>query len=541
MSQQRDRAWALVAVLCILALGALVTVTLLDAQKRGREALRRNQESTIQQLANSMDQRIESALASVSGLAAQGFTLKVSDPQDQAKLDQLQSYNPEARSGMMLVDTRGVVTAGTLLTDPSVIGTRIDRPGLIEAARRDVGSVLPAADSLTTALPSIGLMLPVLDAEGEPMGGLLIESVIAIDSDFNKEISQLRQGETGQYAFIDELGTVIVATRADQLGKPIDESLHASEPGLHTVGEQVVGNAAVPSAGWSLIFSQDLEEFEAGLGRRVQLAVLLLVGFMLAAGAAAFVIVLRRLKAERAERERIQEINEIREEFISIVSHELRTPVAGIAGFLDSTLEHWGLLDDDAKRRAVTRARANARRLQALTRDVLDAGAVDSGELSYAFDLVDLAAEVEAGVDGARADHPDRMISVQSMPETAWVRADPDRIQQVLSNLLENALRNSPRAEQVSVSVTIESDHAIVSVRDHGPGIAGVDHEQLFEKWVRGRTAVTGTGLGLYISRMIVMAHHGELKAEEAAGGGAVFSFSIPLAASGAMTETARA
>lgn len=529
MNRTRDRLLAAGAVAVVVALSGLVVRTVLDAQARGREALRRNQESSIEQLAASMDQRLESALASIAGIAVGPYALVPGDAGDQARLDQLQALNPEARSGMMLVDRAGRITAGTLLSDPGLIGSILDRPRLSDALAGAESVILPAAAGVTTELPTIAIFVPIFDAEGALDGGFVFEAVVAVDSDLSKEIAQLRQGRTGVFTFIDELGTVIVSTDATRLGEPIDASLRDGPVGLQRSGSLVVGRADVPSAGWRLIFTQDLEEFEAGLGRRVQTALLLLFVVTLIGAGLAFAAVVRRLRAERAERARMQEINETREEFISIVSHELRTPVAGIAGFLDSTLDHWQLMDDEGKHHAVSRARANARRLETLTRDVLDTSAAESGELSYVFDVIDLSAEVDAGVEAARDHHPGRQITLRPCPTAAWVRGDPDRIQQVLMNLVDNAIKNSPADRPIEVEVSVDDENVVVAIRDHGPGISDAERERLFEKWVRGRTAVQGTGLGLYVARMIVEAHHGTLKADEAPGGGEIFTFSVPL------------
>lgn len=529
MIRTRDRLVAAGAVAIVVALSGLVVRTVLEAQARGREALRRNQESSIEQLAAGMDQRLESTLTSIGGIATGPYALVPGSAEDQARLDQLQALNTRARSGMLLLDARGTITAGTLLSHPSDVGTVLERPGLEAALTGGRAVILPAAPGITTELPTIAIFVPIFDAAGDVEGGFIFEAVVAIDSDLSKEIAELRQGRTGVFTFVDELGTVIVSTDGGQLGRPLDVSLRSGPVGLQRMGSLVVGRADVPSAGWRLIFTQDLEEFEAGLGRRVQTALLLLFVVTLIGAGLAFASVVRRLRAERIERARMQEINETREEFISIVSHELRTPVAGIAGFLDSTLDHWHLMDDTAKHHAVTRARANARRLEALTRDVLDTSAAESGELSYLFDVIDLSAEVEATVEAARDQHRGREIILRPCPASTWVRADPDRIQQVLINLIDNGIKNSPPDSPIEIDVSTDPANVIVAVRDHGPGISIEERGRLFEKWVRGRTSVQGTGLGLYVARMIVEAHHGELHADEADGGGEVFTFSVPL------------
>lgn len=529
MNPRRDRLIAGSAVGLVLLLSAVIVTTVLDAQSRGRIALERNQAATIDQLAASMNQRLESTLKTLSGLALGPFTFKVGDSSDAGHLQVLMNLQPNARSGILLVNTKGVITNGALLRDPASIGQTLERPGLSDMFATGEAAVLPVAPGLTTGLPTIAIGYPVTGAKGAVTGGFLFESVVAIDSDFNKEISELRQGETGRFTFIDDLGTVVVSTDPSLLGQQLDASLQDGAVGLHRAGSLIVGRADLPSVGWRLIFSQEISEFEAGLGQRVQLALLLLIITAMLGGGVGFIAILRRLRAERIERERIAEINEIREEFISIVSHELRTPVAGIAGFLDSALDHWSTMDDDGRLHAVRRARANARRLQALTRDVLDTSGTEAGEFTYSFDLVDIKAEVEAAIGAIRDVEPGRVFEFLSVGEPAWVRADPDRIQQVLLNLLDNAVRNSPRDTTISIAVTNDREAALVTVRDHGAGLSDTDIKKIFEKWVRDRSTVHGTGLGLYISRRIVEAHHGKIWATNAPDGGAEFHFSVPL------------
>lgn len=529
MNTRRDRVIAGFAVLLVSLLSLLIVTTVLDAQGRGRTALERNQESTIAQLAASMDQRFSSTLVSLSGFALGPFTFRVGDPADRARIQALTNLNPQARTGILLVNTAGIVTGGTLLRDPKSVGAKLERPGIAEMFTSGRPDILPAATGLTTTLPTIAIAFPVTGKDGASSGGVVFESEVAVDSNFNKEIAELRQGRTGRFTFVDDLGTVIVSTDAALLGKPLDRGLREGSPGLHRAGALVIGRADLPTIGWRLVFTQETEEFEAGLGKRVQLALLLLIITAVLGAGIGFIAILRRLRAERIERERIAEINATREEFISIVSHELRTPVAGIAGFLDSALDHWSTMDDEGRLHAMKRARANARRLQVLTRDVLDSTGTEAGEFTYSFDLIDLAAEAEASVIAAREVEPDRGFEFNHTGGPAWVRADPDRIQQVLLNLLDNGVKSSPRDSKISVDVTIDGQDVRVSVRDHGAGLSETDMDKMFDKWVRGRSSVHGTGLGLYISRRIVEAHHGRIWAENAPDGGAVFHFSVPL------------
>src|SRR5205814_7614347 len=147
-------------------------------------------------------------------------------------------------------------------------------------------------------------------------------------------------------------------------------------------------------------------EFEGGLTGPLRSALLLLAVAAVIGGGLLFFFLLRRLRAAREEQRRLAEINAVREEFMSIVSHELRTPVTGLLGFLQTTLDHWEAMSDTDRPNALARGVTNARRLHALTRDVLDTASIESGELSYVFEVIDLGTEVSSAATAAHALQP---------------------------------------------------------------------------------------------------------------------------------------
>jgi signal transduction histidine kinase len=294
--------------------------------------------------------------------------------------------------------------------------------------------------------------------------------------------------------------------------------------------------AEVPAAGWRVAFRQDVDEFQQSLSRPLASAGRVLILVLLGAGAFLTVLLSRRLRAARAEQARLAAINEAQQEFISIVSHELRTPVAGVLGFLETTLDHWESMVDLEGRTAVGRAASNARRLQAMTRDVLDTQNMEAGQLIHVRSRLDLGAAVQEAVEAARDLDRERVIEVARPDAPVWVYADSDRVQQVLANLIENARKNSPAVEPVEVAVDVTDREARVTVSDHGAGIADESLERIFDKFVRGRgESVSGTGLGLYICRQIINAHDGRIWAESPRGEGAVFRFVLPVASEAAV------
>jgi signal transduction histidine kinase len=526
----RDRWIALGAALVVVALSTSILSTVLDAQRRGRHALEQLQVNQLGQLTRSLDARVTASFVAIGGLARIPYALTLHDSGDAARLEQLQALNPEATTGMMLVDSSATVTNGTLLQG-DVVGTRLQRPGLEAALAAGRAVVLPVAPGVTTSAPTIGYVIPLTGASGNLRGAFVFEADIGPKSPFTQEVAELRRGNTGQFSFVDSQGVVVASSDPVTIGKAYaDPSRLRLQPGFHRLGQQVAAVATVPSVGWEAVFTQDATEFDGGLGRRIDNAVLLLIIGGLVAAAAGFFALLRRLRRARVEQRRLQEINRTTEEFISIVSHELRTPVAGVVGFLQTTADHWPMMSDDARREAVDRALANARRLYLFSQEILDSSRLEDGNLVGDLDVIDLRGEVEVAVAARRDLSPERLIALWVPDAPVLIQADGNRIRQVFSNLLDNAVKHSPVSSPVAVRMELEDDAVVVHVSDEGPGLPPRELERVFERFVRGRgTTVQGTGLGLHICRQIVDAHHGRIWAESAEGRGATFTVRLPL------------
>jgi signal transduction histidine kinase len=521
---------AVVAVIVMGAFAALIVLTVLDAQTRGRRALERQKVEQVDQLAASMDARLEQLESAFDGIAALPWELRVGSETDQAILDDLLSRQPNSRTGSYAVDAAGRVTAGTLLLDREVIGTRPDVPGLDDALDSGTAGLLPVSDGLTTASPVIPVYRTLTDAGGAVRGVFVTEAEVTADSAFSQEVSALGNPQTGDFFFVDSIGTVVASSDVDQLANRFDdERVLTRAPGFERRGDDVTVVADIPSAGWRAVFRQNADDFEGGLGQRLQVAVLLIVLVGVAAAGLTVIVLLTRLRAAREEQRRLAEINQSREEFISIVSHELRTPVAGVIGFLQTTLDHWDALSEGERRETVSRAAVNARRLQTLTRDVLDVSSAEQGTVRYSFGPVDLREEVAAAVSAVRDANPGRELVLDGATSGTWVNGDGDRIMQVVTNLLNNAVASSPMTTPITVTIDSADGEVVVSVVDRGPGLSDDEKEAVFEKFVRGRTAgVRGTGLGLYLARQIITAHGGRIWAETGDGAGATFRFALP-------------
>ena len=241
---------------------------------------------------------------------------------------------------------------------------------------------------------------------------------------------------------------------------------------------------------------------------------------------------------ERMARE--QAAQRIKDDFLSIVSHELRTPLTSIQGY--SQLLEARLRTDragESKEMAHLRViRSQVGRMRRLVDDLLDVSRIDRrGGVSIETVDFDLAEQVREAVNRVQREHRDREIALTA-PEALGIHADLDRIDQVLSNLLENAVKYSPDGGPIEVAVERLGGEVEVRVADAGVGIPDEHRENVFERFYQaddeaGRRRFGGLGLGLYISRAIIDAHGGRIwvAPNAAAGRGSVFGFRIPRVA----------
>ena len=241
---------------------------------------------------------------------------------------------------------------------------------------------------------------------------------------------------------------------------------------------------------------------------------------------------------ERMSRE--QAAQRIKDDFLSIVSHELRTPLTSIQGYsqlLEARLR--SDRDGESKEMAHLRViRSQVSRMRRLVDDLLDVSRIDRrGGVSIETIDFDLAEEIREAVGRVRREHRDREIEVR-VPESLGVHADRDRLDQVLSNLLENAVKYSPDGGPIVVTAERRGGEVDVRVADLGLGIPAEHRDSVFERFYQadgeaGRRRFGGLGLGLYISRAIIDAHGGRIWSAPnvEAGRGSIFGFRIPRVA----------
>ncbi len=229
-----------------------------------------------------------------------------------------------------------------------------------------------------------------------------------------------------------------------------------------------------------------------------------------------------------------KKMEQMKDDFISVVSHELRTPLTSIRGSLGLLLG--GVAGElPEKARTLTEVAAkNSERLVRLVNDILDIEKIQSGTMAFRPVRVELMPLVEQSIESNRAyaNLYDVDLQIVAAEPGARVRADADRILQVLANLLSNAAKHSPRGGTVEICVQRAGDWLRVSVTDYGRGIPLDFQSRVFEKFAQADASSTrhkgGTGLGLTISKAIIERHGGELWFDTALGEGTTFLFTLP-------------
>ncbi len=234
------------------------------------------------------------------------------------------------------------------------------------------------------------------------------------------------------------------------------------------------------------------------------------------------------------EKAQFYEEDKLKSEFISIASHELLTPTAAIEGYLSMVLDDKMPQTKSQQMQYIKRAYDSSRRLADLVKDLLSISRIESGRIKIASVPLDILTILDQAVGELQSTAKAKGLTISfSKPKSIpKVIADPDRVMQVCINLINNSIKYTPKGS-ITISVTLNKNMVVVEVKDTGIGIDKKDIQHLFEKFRRienpATAGITGTGLGLYISKNIISLLGGEMTVQTAVGQGSAFTFSLPV------------
>jgi signal transduction histidine kinase len=231
------------------------------------------------------------------------------------------------------------------------------------------------------------------------------------------------------------------------------------------------------------------------------------------------------LSLRRAERRR--RVDDARSDLVSTVSHEIRSPLTSVKGFTKTLLAKWDRFTDAQKRQMLATIEEDADRVTRLLGELLDVSRIDAGRLQLHRQMLDVPAIADRVIERMRVHSDGTRLSAGFPGEVPRLYADPDKVEQIFTNLVENAVKYGDG--NVHLSAEVDDSEVCFTVTDEGPGIPASQLTTIFGKFFRrAGERRSGTGLGLYISRGLVEAHGGRIWAESEPDNGASFHFTLP-------------
>jgi PAS domain S-box-containing protein len=229
----------------------------------------------------------------------------------------------------------------------------------------------------------------------------------------------------------------------------------------------------------------------------------------------------------------LQELDRKKDEFLSVASHELRTPLTTIKGYTQLLAQSINELAPVDRSTYITAVLGEVERMMGLISELLDVSRIETNRLQLQIRSIPWKDFLQRQVAAFRVQNPKRDLSLSLPSEDVAVSVDPDRMRQVVDNLLSNALKYSAEGTPIEVLVEIEERQLSTTIIDHGIGIPKDELPQLFERFHRARNVSSryygGLGLGLYIARAIVEAHGGKIIVNSVEGEGSTFALKLPL------------
>jgi two-component system CheB/CheR fusion protein len=221
---------------------------------------------------------------------------------------------------------------------------------------------------------------------------------------------------------------------------------------------------------------------------------------------------------------------EKKDEFIGVASHELKTPLTSLKGYIQ-LLEYVDNLPQEAST-YISKAVTSVNKLQHLIDELLDASKIEAGKLKFNKEILNLTDLVDMCIENSNCMYQTRQIQKELTPGIK-VSGNAERLEQVLMNLISNAVKYSPQNKEIIVRAKTNINSAIVSVTDFGVGMSDSDQQKIFERFYRvdgHESSTPGLGVGLYIASKIIQEHGGQITVKSKLHQGSVFSFSLPLA-----------
>jgi two-component system sensor histidine kinase KdpD len=250
---------------------------------------------------------------------------------------------------------------------------------------------------------------------------------------------------------------------------------------------------------------------------------------------AASVIERARLRRESLQIELLKRTDALRAALLSSVSHDLRTPLSSIKAAASSLLQEDVQWDEEARRSFALAIEHEADRLNRLVGNLLDMSRIEGGALKPEKEWYPVDELIHDVLDHMQPVLQERTVQTHLPDDLPPVELDYLQMDQVLTNLIENAVRYTPPESPIEVSAQIDGEQMVISVADRGPGIPQADKERIFDKFYRvlgtqrNAATVPGSGLGLAVSKGLVEAHGGHIWVEDRPGGGSIFRFTLPV------------
>jgi len=402
------------------------------------------------------------------------------------------------------------------------LGRRVD---LLEAANRSaraLGSSLDVEQSFGAFIREVRGMIP-FDRT----------AIVLVENDEARTIATAGRGADTVYppgSVGPIAGTVLervlggeVVVRQDLEEHAYPEDSHLLDLGLRSellapllIGARPIGMISL-SREEAGAFTEDEVELAALLGRLVATAVQNI----------------RSYEAERNTVDELRRLSALRADFVSLVSHELRSPMAAVIGAARTLQDRWRTLNPDQREAFLALIADETNRLATLIGDVLDTSRIEAGTFNYRFSDVDLGTLVLDAVGAAAVGQDEVRVRAEVAETLPLIRGDAERLRQVLTNLIDNAVKYSPAGDEVAVRARRENGRVLVEVTDNGPGIPYDQQRLIFEKFGRAEVhggSKPGTGLGLFIARSIAEAHGGTVDVRSRPNAGTTFTLSLPPA-----------